>query len=88
MAYYFALTNAVHRARGAAAPPRCRQTRARKLARVHMNHVELEGRYYSVPYHLVRERVELRFDGHGVILGCHTFMSEDEAHRRICLAVS
>jgi len=37
--------------------------RTRKLARVHIDyHVELEGHYYSVPYHLVRERVELRFD--------------------------
>jgi transposase len=30
---------------------------------VHIDyHVELEGHYYSVPYHLVREKVELRFD--------------------------
>ncbi len=37
--------------------------RTRKLATVHIDyHVELEGHYYSVPYHLVRERVELRFD--------------------------
>ncbi len=37
--------------------------RTRKLARVHIDyHVELEGHYYSVPYHLVREKVELRFD--------------------------
>ena len=37
--------------------------RTRKLARVHIDyHVELCGHYYSVPYHLVRERVELRFD--------------------------
>lgn len=39
------------------------QQRTRKLARVHIDyHVELDGHYYSVPYHLVRERVELRFD--------------------------
>ena len=39
------------------------QHRTRKLATVHIDyHVELEGHYYSVPYHLVRERVELRFD--------------------------
>ena len=37
--------------------------RTRKLATVHIDyHVELEGHYYSVPYHLVREKVELRFD--------------------------
>jgi len=37
--------------------------RTRKLATVHIDyHVELEGHYYSVPYHLARERVELRFD--------------------------
>ena len=37
--------------------------RTRKLATVHIDyHVELCGHYYSVPYHLVRERVELRFD--------------------------
>lgn len=37
--------------------------RSRKLATVHIDyHVELAGHYYSVPYHLVRERVELRFD--------------------------
>jgi transposase len=36
---------------------------SRKLATVHIDyHVELAGHYYSVPYHLVRERVELRFD--------------------------
>jgi transposase len=41
--------------------------RTRKLARVHIDyHVELEGHYYSVPYHLVREKVELRFDGRTV----------------------
>jgi transposase len=41
--------------------------RTRKLARVHIDyHVELCGHYYSVPYHLVRERVELRFDGRTV----------------------
>jgi transposase len=39
------------------------QHRTRKLATVHIDyHVELAGHYYSVPYHLVRERVELRFD--------------------------
>ena len=39
------------------------QHRTRKLATVHIDyHVELCGHYYSVPYHLVRERVELRFD--------------------------
>jgi transposase len=37
--------------------------RTRKKATVHIDyHVELEGHYYSVPYHLVREQVELRFD--------------------------
>lgn len=37
--------------------------RTRKLATVHIDyHVELEGHYYSVPYHLARQRVELRFD--------------------------
>ncbi len=37
--------------------------RTRKTARVHIDyHVELCGHYYSVPYHLVREKVELRFD--------------------------
>jgi len=37
--------------------------RTRKLATVHIDyHVELSGHYYSVPYHLVRERVELHFD--------------------------
>jgi transposase len=37
--------------------------RTRKLATVHIDyHVELEGHYYSVPYHLVREKVKLRFD--------------------------
>jgi len=37
--------------------------RTRKLATVHIDyHVELCGHYYSVPYHLVREKVELRFD--------------------------
>jgi transposase len=41
--------------------------RTRKLARVHIDyHVELCGHYYSVPYHLARERVELRFDGRTV----------------------
>jgi transposase len=41
--------------------------RTRKLATVHIDyHVELEGHYYSVPYHLVRERVELRFDARTV----------------------
>ena len=41
--------------------------RTRKLARVHIDyHVELEGHYYSVPYQLVRERVELRFDARTV----------------------
>ena len=39
--------------------------RTRKLATVHIDyHVELEGHYYSVPYQLVREKVELRFDAH------------------------
>jgi len=43
------------------------QHRTRKLARVHIDyHVELEGHYYSVPYHLVREKVELRFDARTV----------------------
>lgn len=37
--------------------------RTRKDARVHIDyHVELEGHFYSVPYHLVRERVEILFD--------------------------
>ena len=37
--------------------------RTRKLASVHIDyHVELAGHYYSVPYHLAREKVELRFD--------------------------
>lgn len=37
--------------------------RTRKAATVHIDyHVELAGHYYSVPYHLVREKVELRFD--------------------------
>ena len=37
--------------------------RRRKRARVHIDyHVELEGHYYSVPYHLAREEVELLFD--------------------------
>jgi len=37
--------------------------RTRKLATVHIDyHVEVEGHYYSVPYHLVREKAELRFD--------------------------
>ena len=41
--------------------------RTRKLATVHIDyHVELEGHYYSVPYHLVREKVELRFDARTV----------------------
>ena len=41
--------------------------RTRKLATVHIDyHVELDGHYYSVPYHLVRERVELRFDARTV----------------------
>lgn len=39
------------------------QHRTRKLASVHIDyHVELDGHYYSVPYHLARQRVELRFD--------------------------
>ena len=43
------------------------QHRTRKLATVHIDyHVELDGHYYSVPYHLVRERVELRFDARTV----------------------
>jgi len=41
--------------------------RTRKLATVHIDyHVELEGHYYSVPYHLVRAKVELRFDARTV----------------------
>jgi len=41
--------------------------RTRKLATVHIDyHVELDGHYYSVPYHLVREKVELRFDARTV----------------------
>ncbi len=43
------------------------QQRTRKLATVHIDdHVELDGHYYSVPYQLVRERVELRFDARTV----------------------
>jgi len=43
------------------------QHRTRKLATVHIDyHVELEGHYYSVPHHLVREKVELRFAGRTV----------------------
>ncbi len=41
--------------------------RTRKAATVHIDyHVELCGHYYSVPFHLVRERVELRFDARTV----------------------
>jgi transposase len=41
--------------------------RTRKIARVHIDyHVELTGHYYSVPYHLAREQVELRFDARTV----------------------
>ena len=41
--------------------------RTRKTATVHIDyHVELAGHYYSVPYHLVREKVELRFDARTV----------------------
>jgi transposase len=41
--------------------------RTRKIARVHIDyHVELAGHYYSVPYHLAREQVELRFDARTV----------------------
>jgi len=41
--------------------------RTRKLATVHIDyHVELGGHYYSVPYHLARQRVELRFDARTV----------------------
>jgi len=41
--------------------------RTRKTATVHIDyHVELAGHYYSVPYHLARERVELRFDARTV----------------------
>lgn len=41
--------------------------RTRKIATVHIDyHVELGGHYYSVPYHLVREKVELRFDARTV----------------------
>jgi transposase len=37
--------------------------RTRKLATVHIDyHVELAGHYYSVPYHLARQKVELHFD--------------------------
>jgi transposase len=37
--------------------------RTRKDARVHIDyHVELEGHFYSVPHHLVREKVEILFD--------------------------
>jgi transposase len=43
------------------------QHRTRKLATVHIDyHVELAGHYYSVPYHLAREKVELRFDARTV----------------------
>jgi transposase len=48
-------------------PPEPYQHRTRKLATVHIDyHVELAGHYYSVPYHLARERVELRFDARTV----------------------
>lgn len=41
--------------------------RTRKTATVHIDyHVELAGHYCSVPYHLARERVELRFDARTV----------------------
>lgn len=58
--------------------------RTRKLATVHIDyHVELEGHYYSVPYHLVREKVELRFDErtlevyhHGQRVAAHRRSSE------------
>ena len=41
--------------------------RTRKLASVPIDyHVELDGHNYSVPHHLVREKVELRFDAHTV----------------------
>jgi transposase len=43
-------------------PPRRYQVADRKPARVHIDyHVELDGHYYSVPYTLVRQRVEIRF---------------------------
>ena len=43
-------------------PARPYEHRERKTARVHIDyHVELFGHYYSVPYHLVREKVEIRY---------------------------
>jgi transposase len=43
-------------------PARPYEHRERKNARVHIDyHVELHGHYYSVPYRLVREKVEIRY---------------------------
>jgi transposase len=48
-------------------PPRRYQYADRKRARVHIDyHVELDGHYYSVPYRLVRELVEVRFSSTSV----------------------
>jgi transposase len=50
-----------------ALPPEPYAHRTRKIATVHIDyHVELCGHYYSVPYHLAREKVELRFDARTV----------------------
>jgi transposase len=41
--------------------------RTRRTTTVHIDyHVDLEGHYYSVSYHLAREQVELRFDARTV----------------------
>lgn len=43
-------------------PDRPYEHRDRKNARVHIDyHVELQGHYYSVPYRLAREKVEVRY---------------------------
>lgn len=48
-------------------PERPYEHRERKTARVHIDyHVELHGHYYSVPYRLVREKVEIRYTQHVV----------------------
>jgi len=48
-------------------PERPYEHRERKSARVHIDyHVELFGNYYSVPYRLVREKVEIRYTQHVV----------------------
>jgi transposase len=48
-------------------PARPYEHRERKTARVHIDyHVELFGHYYSVPYRLVKEKVEIRYTQHVV----------------------